>query len=147
MALDPIWLQFFLHENRRGANYIILAIFFALCVSILAITQGELETLAGVYTISFLAVMAFFAIGNFLLKVKRSKPPRPVYAGVFSVFLALIGVLGGLYGNISQEPGLPGGVSAILHSVGAYRVCHARAHCYSEPGVPGPLRSTMGSGG
>ena len=104
MALDRIWPQSFLKENRRGANYIILGIFFALCVSILAITQGELETLAGVYTISFLAVMAFFAIGNFLLKVKRGKLPRPVYAGVFSVFLALIGVLTGLYGNISKNP-------------------------------------------
>ena len=105
MALDRIWPQFFLKENRRGANYLILAIFFGLCVSILVITQGELETLAGVYTISFLSVMAFFAIGNFLLKVKRAKLPRPVYAGVFSVFLALIGVLAGLYGNVSTNPG------------------------------------------
>lgn len=105
MALDRIWPQFFLKENRRGANYIILAIFFGLSLSILAITQGELETLAGVYTISFLAVMAFFAIGNFLLKVKRGKLPRPVYASVFSVFLALIGVLAGLYGNVQKNPG------------------------------------------
>jgi amino acid transporter len=104
MALDRIWPQSFLKENRRGANYIILLIFFLLCISILAITRGALETLAGVYTISFLSVMAFFAIGNFLLKIKRSKLPRPVYAGVFSVFLALVGVLVGLYGNVSKNP-------------------------------------------
>jgi amino acid transporter len=104
MALDRIWPQSFLKENRRGANYIILLIFFLLCISILAITQGALETLAGVYTISFLSVMAFFAIGNFLLKIKRGKLPRPVYAGVFSVFLALVGVLIGLYGNVSKNP-------------------------------------------
>jgi len=105
MALDRIWPQFFLRENRRGANYIILSIFFGLCLSILAITQGELETLAGVYTISFLSVMAFFALGNFLLKVKRAKLPRPVRASVFSVFLALLGVLAGLYGNVQKNPG------------------------------------------
>ena len=69
MALDRIWPQFSRKKNCWGASYIILTIFFALCVSILAITQGELETLAGVYTTSFLAVMAFFVIGNFLLKV------------------------------------------------------------------------------
>ncbi len=105
MALDRIWPQFFLKQNRRGSNYLILGIFFGLCLSILAITQGELETLAGVYTISFLSVMAFFAIGNFLLKVKRGKLPRPVRAGVFSVFLALMGVLAGLYGNVQKNPG------------------------------------------
>ena len=104
MALDRIWPQFFLQENRRGSNYIILAIFFALCVSILAIMQGELETLAGVYTISFLTVMVFFAIDSLLLKVKRSKLPRLVHAGVFSTFLVLIGVLTGLYGNIQKNP-------------------------------------------
>ncbi|MDO7874650.1 APC family permease [Hymenobacter sp. ASUV-10] len=104
MALDRIWPQSFLKENRRGANYLILLIFFALCLSILFITKGELSTLAGVYTISFLSVMAFFAIGNFLLKIKRGKLPRPVYAGVFSVFLALVGVLVGLYGNVSKNP-------------------------------------------
>ncbi|MEJ7661513.1 MAG: amino acid permease [Hymenobacter sp.] len=71
----PHLAAIFLKENRRGANYIILSIFFGLCLSILALTRGDLEALAGVYTISFLAVMAFFAIGNFLLKVKRAKLP------------------------------------------------------------------------
>lgn len=104
MALDRIWPQALLKENRRGANYLILLIFFLLCVSILAITRGQLETLAGVYTISFLSVMAFFAIGNFLLKIKRATLPRPVYAGVLSVFLALVGVLVGLYGNVRKNP-------------------------------------------
>ena len=104
MALDRIWPQFFLAENKRGSNYVILIGFFLLCVSILLITQGELGPLAGVYTISFLAVMAFFAIGNFLLKSKRGKLPRPVYAGVVAVLVALLGVLAGLFGNIKIHP-------------------------------------------
>ncbi|AYA38552.1 APC family permease [Hymenobacter oligotrophus] len=104
MALDRIWPQSFLKENRRGSNYIILIAFFLLCVSILLITRGELGPLAGVYTISFLAVMAFFAIGNFLLKNKRARLPRPVYASVLTVTLALMGVLLGLYGNVKLHP-------------------------------------------
>ena len=104
MALDRIWPQFFLKENKRGSNFTILIAFFLLCVSILLITQGELGPLAGVYTISFLSVMAFFAVGNFLLKSKRAKLPRPVYASIITVFLALVGVLVALFGNIKLHP-------------------------------------------
>lgn len=104
MALDRIWPQSFLKENRRGSNYIILISFFLLCISILLITRGQLGPLAGVYTISFLSVMAFFAIGNFLLKSKRRRLPRPVYATIPTVVLALLGVVVGLFGNVKLRP-------------------------------------------
>ncbi|MCB2407186.1 APC family permease [Hymenobacter lucidus] len=104
MTLDRILPQFFLKENKAKSNYLILITFFLLCVSVLLITNGELGPLAGVYTISFLSVMAFFALGNFLLKSKRPKLPRPVYAGVFTVTLALISILLALYGNIRIHP-------------------------------------------
>jgi amino acid transporter len=104
MTLDRILPQFFLKENKRGSNYLILITFFLLCISVLLITQGELGPLAGVYTISFLSVMALFALGNFLLKRKRPRLPRPVYAGVGTVTLALLGVLAALYGNIRMRP-------------------------------------------
>lgn len=104
MALDRILPQFFLKENKRNSNYRILIGFFLLCFSILVLTKGELEPLAGVYTISFLSVMAYFAIGNLLLKVKRSKLPRPEHAAAFTVFIALMGVLIALYGNIKLHP-------------------------------------------
>ena len=104
MALDRILPQFFLKENGRKSNYIILITFFLLCLSVLLITNGELGPLAGVYTISFLSVMAFFALGNFLLKSKRPKLPRPVYASIITVSLALLGVLAALYGNIRIRP-------------------------------------------
>lgn len=104
MTLDRILPQLFLKENKRGSNYVILVTFFLLCVSVLLITQGKLGPLAGVYTISFLSVMAFFALGNFLLKGKRPNLPRPVYAGVFTVTLALLGVLLALYGNVKIHP-------------------------------------------
>jgi amino acid transporter len=104
MTLDRILPQFFLKENARGSNYFILIAFFLLCVSVLLITNGQLGPLAGVYTISFLSVMAFFALGNFLLKGKRPKLPRPVYAGILTVTLALVGVLLALFGNVKIHP-------------------------------------------
>ncbi|WP_165768290.1 APC family permease [Hymenobacter amundsenii] len=104
MTLDRILPQFFLKENGRGSNYVILITFFLLCMSVLFITNGELGPLSGVYTISFLSVMAFFAIGNFLLKSKRPNLPRPVYAGILVVTVALISILVALYGNITLHP-------------------------------------------
>jgi amino acid transporter len=104
MTLDRILPQFFLKENKRGSNYMILITFFILCISVLLITNGQLGPLAGVYTISFLSVMAFFALGNFLLKGKRPHLPRPVYAGILTVTLAMIGVLVALFGNVKIHP-------------------------------------------
>jgi len=104
MALDRILPEFFLRENGRQSNYVILVTFFLLCVSVLLITNGELGPLAGVYTISFLSVMSFFAYGNFLLKSKQPNLPRPVRASIFTVGLALAGVLIALFGNIKLHP-------------------------------------------
>ena len=104
MSLDRILPQFLLKENKRNSNYRIIIGFFLLCFSILVLTRGELEPLAGVYTISFLSVMAYFAIGNLLLKIKRAKLPRPEHATAFTVFLALLGVVVALYGNIKLHP-------------------------------------------
>lgn len=104
MALDRVLPQVFLRENRSKANYTILLGFFLLCLSILLITGGQLGPLAGVYTISFLSVMAFFAVGNLLLKVKRARLPRPETAGIPTVFLAFISVIIAMYGNIKIHP-------------------------------------------
>jgi amino acid transporter len=105
MALDRILPQFLLQENKwRGTNHWILLGFFALCVSILLITQGEISSLAAVYTLAFLSVMALFAIGNMLLKVKRARLPRAVRASWPAVTTGLIAVLLGLIGNIVLDP-------------------------------------------
>ncbi|MEZ4688448.1 MAG: hypothetical protein R3B47_21020 [Bacteroidia bacterium] len=50
------------------------------------ITKGDVRLLAGVYTISFLSVMALFAVGNMLLKVRRNQLPRPEKATWFLPF-------------------------------------------------------------
>ncbi|HEB88533.1 MAG TPA: APC family permease [Deltaproteobacteria bacterium] len=105
MALDRCLPQFLLQENRwRGTNHWILLSFFGLCVSILLITEGRIDALAGVYTLAFLSVMALFAIGNMLLKTRRARLPRAVRAGWPTVTTALFAVLLGLVGNILLDP-------------------------------------------
>jgi amino acid transporter len=105
MALDRCLPQFLLRENRaRGTHHWILLGFFALCVSILAITAGRIESLAGVYTLSFLSVMALFALGNMLLKTRRERLPRQERATWPAVSVALLAVLVGLVGNVVLDP-------------------------------------------
>jgi amino acid transporter len=104
MTLDRCLPQFLLKTNSRGTTHRILIMFFLLSASVLLITQGSIPALAGVYTISFLTVMALFAVGNILLKVMRNKLPRPVRASWASVIIAIAAVLVGLAGNAIKEP-------------------------------------------
>ena len=104
MTLDRCLPQFFLKTNRRGTTHRIIIAFFILSVSVLVITEGELKALAGVYTISFLAVMALFGLGNILLKTKRAGLPRPQNASLVSVIIAVSAVITGLVGNAIMNP-------------------------------------------
>ncbi|MFD2935280.1 APC family permease [Spirosoma flavum] len=104
MTLDRIFPQFFLKENGREAPYYILLLFFVLCVAILLSTSGNLQALAGVYTISFLSVMGLFGIGNLLLKLRRKRLPRPEKATIGAVLLALVAVSLALLGNVMLNP-------------------------------------------
>ena len=105
MTLDRCLPQLLLNTNKwRGTNHWILVGFFVFCVTIMVITRGEIETLAGVYTLSFLSVMSLFAIGNILLKVRRRRLPRETRASWGSVLIALCAVLLGLVGNIVMDP-------------------------------------------
>lgn len=104
MSLDRILPQALLKENKSGSSPRILIVFFLLCVSVLFITNGELGPLAGVYTMSFLAVMAYFGFGNFLLKIKRTKLPRPEYAQPYAVAIAILAIIIAIYGNILMHP-------------------------------------------
>ncbi|SDW17645.1 amino acid/polyamine/organocation transporter, APC superfamily [Lutibacter oricola] len=103
MTLDRIMPQFFLKKSSRGSSYRIILMFFFLSVSVLLITNGDVKLLAGVYTISFLSVMALFGIGNILLKVKRKSLPRPEVASWLSIFIAISAVVIALIGNITMK--------------------------------------------
>lgn len=100
MTLDRILPNYFLKQNSKGANYRIIISFLILCISVLFATKGNLESLAGVYTFSFLTVMALFGIGNLLLKFKRKKLPRPERARGIAVVTAIIFVCIAFFGNI-----------------------------------------------
>ncbi len=105
MSLDRVLPQWLLHTNRwRGTNHWIVLGFFALCVSILLISRGRIELLAGVYALSFLCVMALFAIGNLLLKSERSALPREARASVPKVLVALFAVFVALGVNLAMDP-------------------------------------------
>lgn len=100
ITLDRILPNYFLHENKKGSSYRIIIVFFILCISVLFATQGDIASLAGVYTFSFLAVMALFGVGNLMLKVKRKKLPRPERAKGIGVVLAIAFIIAAFAGNI-----------------------------------------------
>ncbi|MHC4392372.1 MAG: APC family permease [Planctomycetota bacterium] len=105
MTLDRCLPQALIKKNVwRGTNHRIYIVFFVICVSIIAATGGAIATLAGVYTISFLGVMALFAIGNMLLKVKRDKLKRTVRAPWLFAIIALAATLVGMVGNVVLDP-------------------------------------------
>lgn len=116
MALDRILPRYFLKKNKRGSSYRIILIFLMLTISVLLITKGDVKLLAGVYTISFLSVMALFGIGNILLKVKRNSLPRPEKAGWFAILVAITAVIVALAGNILMKPmeGVPSNFTVFL---------------------------------
>ena len=104
ITLDRVLPQFFLKTNPRGTTHRIIVVFFILTVSVHIITEGDLAKLAGVYTISFLSVMALFGIGNVLLKVKRSRLPRPLHASWPTVLIGISAVLAGILGHYLMNP-------------------------------------------
>ena len=104
MSLDRCLPQLLLRENPfRQTNHWIILGFFGLCCSILAVTVGDVERLAGVYTLSFLSVMALYAMGNMLLKVTRARLPREFRASWIATLVALAAVLAGLVGNLTVK--------------------------------------------
>ena len=104
MTLDRVLPQLLLKTNRRGTTHRIIIGFFLLAVSVHFITAGDIAALAGVYTISFLAVMALYGIGNVLLKVRRARLPRPSTAPWPAVLLGIAAVFLGLIGNYVLHP-------------------------------------------
>lgn len=100
MTLDRILPNFLLKKNKKNISYKLIIVFLILAISVLIITKGQIGLLAGVYTLSFLAVMTLFVIGNILLKMKRAKLPRPEVAPIYGVLIALVGVVIAFVGNM-----------------------------------------------
>lgn len=100
MSLDGCLPAVLLKKNKSGAHPRIVITFFLLCASILFITRGQLLSLAGVYTISFLGVMSLFALGNLILRETRADLKRAYKAPWVFVVLAFFATLAGVVGNI-----------------------------------------------
>jgi amino acid transporter len=92
-----------LKNRNQNATRIIIA-FGALCLSILFMTGGDLLSLAGVYTISFLGVMSLFAIGNMILRETRPDLKRSYRGPLLYAFLASLATGLGILGNILIDP-------------------------------------------
>lgn len=99
MSYDRCLPMFLSNTNRwRDTNHYIIIGFFLVTTLLHFIVRGNLESLAGVYTMSFLSVMSLFAVGNMILKYKRGSLRRAIYAswphviaGFSLVFIGLIG--------------------------------------------------------
>jgi len=101
MALDRLLPEFLLHKNScRKTNHWIIFLFFLVTSSLYLVVQGNVQTLSGVYTVAFLSVMSLFAVGNMLLKYKRSQLPREIKTRWIFVLLALLSVVIALVGNV-----------------------------------------------
>jgi amino acid transporter len=101
MSYDRCLPMFFSFENRwRKTNHFTIIGFFLVTSLLHYIVRGNLESLAGVYTMSFLSVMCLFAVGNMILKYKRGTLRRTVYASWPHVILGFLLVFVGLIGEI-----------------------------------------------
>lgn len=104
MTTDDCFPSALAKQNKHGSYPYIIITFFLLCTSILLITQGNLLSLAGVYTIAFLSVMTLFALGNLLMRQTRRELKRTYYAPFLFVILAFISTAVGIIGNIKIDP-------------------------------------------
>jgi amino acid transporter len=104
MSADDCLPGFLSKANSKGSFPRIIIGFFLLCTSILLITNAELSSLAGVYTIAFLGVMSLFALGNLILRQTRRDLKRTYRAKILFVVLAFFGTALGIGGNIRLKP-------------------------------------------
>ncbi|KAG7380260.1 hypothetical protein PHYBOEH_011530 [Phytophthora boehmeriae] len=107
LAFDRVLPAFLTHTNKwRGTNHNIILLFFGLQASLVVLLNADSTALAGVFTFAFLSVMALFAFGCILLKIKREDIPRDVHAPWWSCIFGLIMVLLGLLGNLLGDPAI-----------------------------------------
>lgn len=105
MSMDKCLPEFLIQTNScRGTAHWIPISFALIAASLCLILNGDVDTLSGVYTLSFLSVMCLFAIGNGLLRYKRPSLRRPLKAARGTIAAALVFALLGLLANIIMKP-------------------------------------------
>lgn len=102
MSYDRCLPLFLSYTNPcRKTNHFIIVGFFCITTVLYLLVQGNIESLAGVYSISFLSVMSLFAIGNMIMKYKRGSLRRIIYASWPKVIAGFLLVVTGLIGEIT----------------------------------------------
>jgi len=101
--------MFFIQENKwRRTNHWTILTFLGICTSLYELltnagpkdpnsANNNFQNLSKVYTVAFLCVMSLFALGNMILKYKRSRLPRTIRAKWPVAIISLIGVVTGLF--------------------------------------------------
>eukprot|EP00462_Mataza_sp_D1_P006851 CAMPEP_0175120398 /NCGR_PEP_ID=MMETSP0087-20121206/601_1 /TAXON_ID=136419 /ORGANISM="Unknown Unknown, Strain D1" /LENGTH=426 /DNA_ID=CAMNT_0016401845 /DNA_START=149 /DNA_END=1431 /DNA_ORIENTATION=- len=107
MALDDLLPSMLARKNKRFGSYHWTVISFAMVgISLYLVSNGNLSTLAGVYTISFVTLMMLFACGHLVLKARRPRLPRPYATSPVVSVLAALGTGFGLVGIIVLKPSM-----------------------------------------
>ncbi len=104
MALDRCLPAALLQVNSlRGTMHWIPIAFFLLTTSLTFLVR-DADTLAAVYSLSFIGVMGLFAVGCLLLKRKRPSLRRPVTTNSSTAVFAVVAVVIALSAIIVNQP-------------------------------------------
>lgn len=109
MVADDIFPRVFLAQMPfTGANYPIVVMFCCVCVTLVLVTFGNIDSVSGVYTVAFLSVMLLFCIGNLLLKHTRENLKRQQKARWYVVILCVCALVIALVGNCVADTAIIG---------------------------------------
>ncbi len=91
MAQDRNLPAVLLGRNRAfGTNHTIIFGFFGVCWALFILSKGDLLVLGSVYAVSFLCVMALFAVGSIVLHQSKRLPWRPQTLATVAIALAAV---------------------------------------------------------
>ncbi|POM66797.1 Transmembrane protein [Phytophthora palmivora] len=105
LSTDRVLPAFLAKTNKlRGTNHYIIGIYFLLSSSLVLILNADDSTVEGVYTYSFLGLMAMFSCACMLLKGKRSEIPRDIHAPWAAVIIGFLLVVVAIFANLLGDP-------------------------------------------
>ncbi|CAI5741301.1 unnamed protein product [Peronospora destructor] len=105
LSTDRVLPSFLARTNKvRGTNHYIIGIYFLLSASLVLILNADASTVNGVYTFSFLGLMAMFSCACMLLKGKRSEIPRDIHAPWATLIIGFLLILVAIFANLLGDP-------------------------------------------
>jgi len=86
------------------SNYAVSLFFCAVCITLYLITNGDVSTIGGVYTVAFISVMFLFASANMLNKHSRRQLRRDIWVPWYVVLFCMFASICALTANIIISP-------------------------------------------